>query len=81
MRLEDIHSIEKQIDEMLPRLFDGDEERLLHQIHALKEFGNDRISKALLSFIDAPSAPVRESVIRYQTAFGYYVSEQIKPYL
>lgn len=81
LRLEDIFSIEKQIDEMLPRLFDGDEERLLHQIHSLKEFGNDRISKALLSFLDSPSAPVRESVIRYQTAFGYDVSEQILPYL
>jgi len=81
LRLEDIRSIERQIDEMLPKLFDGDEERMLHQIHALKEFGNDRISKAMLSFIDSPSAPVRESVIRYQTAFGYDVPKSIVPLL
>lgn len=81
LRLEDILKIENQIDESLPRLFDGDEERLLHQIHSLREFGNHRISKALLSLIDSPSAPVREAIIRYQTAFGYDVSNHVLPYL
>ncbi len=81
LRLEDIRSLEQQIDEMLPNLFDGDEERLLHLIHALKEFGNDRISKALLSFINSDSAPVRESVIRYQTTYGYDVTNSIFPLL
>lgn len=81
LRLEDIKSIESQIDEMLPKLFDGDEERTLHQIHALREFGNDRISKALVSLINTPSAPIRESVIRYQTSFGYNVASNILPLL
>lgn len=81
LRLEDIRNIEHQIDEALPRLFDGDEERLLHQIHSMREFGCDRVSKALLSLIDSPSAPVRESIVRYQTAFGYDVSEKVLPLL
>lgn len=81
LRLDDIKKIEDQIDEALPRLFDGDEERLLHQIHALREFGNDRISKALLALIDSHSAPVRESVIRYQTNYGYNAAEKIAPLL
>ncbi len=81
LRLEDIKKIEDQIDEALPRLFDGDEERLLHQIHALREFGNDRISKALLSLIDSQSGPVRESVIRYQTNYGYDAADKVLPLL
>lgn len=81
LRLDDIQRIEDQIDEALPRLFDGDEERLLHQIHALREFGSDRISKALLAFIDSSSAPVRESVIRYQAAYGYDAGEKMAPLL
>lgn len=77
LRLEDIHALEKQIDEMLPKLFDGDEEHLLYQIHTLQEFGDERISKALLSLIQSSSAPVRESIIRYQTRFGFPVSGKI----
>lgn len=81
LRLEDIRSLEKEIDKILPKLFDGDEERLLHKIHALREFGDDKISKALLSLINAPSAPVREGIIRYQTTFGYDVASHILPLL
>jgi len=81
LRLEDIRSIESQIEDMLPRLFDGDEERTLHQIHSLREFGNARISKALLSLLNTTSAPIRESIIRYQTSYGYDVSEHILPSL
>jgi tetratricopeptide (TPR) repeat protein len=81
LRTEDIESLEKQIDEMLPKIFEGDEERMLHQIHALSEFGNDKISRALLSLIHSPSAPLREVIIRYQAKFGYDVSEKILPFL
>ncbi|MBI1387433.1 MAG: tetratricopeptide repeat protein [bacterium] len=79
LRLDDIKRLEEQIDEALPKLFDGDEERLLHQIHALREFGSDKISKALISMLDSPSAPVRENIIRYQTAFGYDAGPKILP--
>ena len=81
LRLEDIRSLEKQINEILPKLFDGDEERMLHQIHALREFGANRVSRALLSFINHPSAPIRENVIKYQSQYGYDVSESILPLL
>ncbi len=81
LRLEDIRSLEKKIDDILPNLYDLEEERLLHQIHILREFGNDRVSKALLSFVKLPSAPVRESVVRYQTAYGYNVAQKLLPLL
>ncbi len=77
LRLEDIRALEKQIDEMLPKLFDGDEDRLLYQIHTLREFGDERISKALLSLLPSSSAPIRESIIRYQTRFGFPIPDKI----
>lgn len=77
LRLEDIRSLEKHIEEMLPKIFEGDEEKMLHQIHALREFGSERISKALLSLIESPSALVRECVIRYQTEYGFNASNEI----
>ena len=81
LRIDDIQSIEKQIDEMLPRIFEGDEERTLHQIHALGEFGNDKISRALLSLLSSHSAPLREAIIRYQTKYGYEIPDFIRPLL
>jgi len=81
LRLEDIRALEKQIDEMLPKIFEGDEERMLHQIHSLSEFGNEKISRALLSLIRSPSAPLREAIVRYQTRYGYETPEQILPLL
>lgn len=81
LRMEDIKKIENQIEDALPNLFEEDEERLLHSIHSLREFGNNRISKALLAILDSPSAPVREAVIRYQSSFGYDVAKKILPCL
>ncbi len=81
LRLEDIRSLESKINDIIPTLYNLEEERLLHQIHSLFEFGNDRISKALISFINYDSAPVRECVIRYQTTFGYHTSSKILPFL
>lgn len=81
MRLEDIRALEEKIDELLPKLYDADEEMVLHHIHTLREFGNDRISKAFLTLILSPSAPVRESVVLYQTQYGYDVTDAIKPLL
>ncbi len=81
LRLDDIKSLEDRIDELLPQLYDNDEEAVLRNIHALREFGNDRISKAFLSLIHSDSAPVREAVVLYQTAYGYDVADHIKPLL
>ena len=81
LRLEEIRAFEQQIDDTLPKLFEGDEERTLHQIHSLREYGNDRISRALMTLIHTPSAPIRESIIRYQTTFGFDVAEELLPLL
>lgn len=81
LRLEDIRGLEKQIDDMLPALFEGDEERMLHQIHALGEFGSEKISRALISLIHSPSAPLREGILRYQGKYGFDVSQQVVPLL
>lgn len=81
LRLDDIKTLEDRIDEVLPLLYDDDEELVLRNIHALREFGNDRISKAFLSLAHSTSAPIREAVILYQTEYGYDVAEQIKPML
>lgn len=81
LRLEDIRKLEEKIDALLPKLYDGDEENILHQIHALREFGNDRISKAFLSMIDSPSAPIREAVVQYQTAYGYEAEDSVRALL
>jgi tetratricopeptide (TPR) repeat protein len=77
LRIEDIRSLENKINDILPNLFNLEEELLLHQIHVLQEFGNDRVSKALLSFATMDSAPVRESVIHYQTTYGYNVADKL----
>jgi len=81
LRLEDIRALEKQIDEMLPKIFEGDEEEMLHRIHSLREFGDERISKALLSLLESSSPLIRECVIRYQMAYGYIVPNEILPVL
>lgn len=81
LRLDDIKQLEDRIDEVLPLLYDDDEETVLRNIHNLREFGNDRISKAFLSLAHANSAPIREAVVLYQTEYGYDVAEQIKPML
>jgi tetratricopeptide (TPR) repeat protein len=81
LRLEDIRSLEKEIEEMLPGLFEGDEEKLLYRIHALSEVGDERVSKALLAMIRSCSALVREGVVRYQTRYGYNNPNDLMPLL
>lgn len=81
LRLEDIRNLEQEIDEMLPGLFEGDEEKLLYQIHALQMIGDERVSKGMLSLIGNPSAMVRECIIRYQTKYGYDASDSLLPLL
>lgn len=81
LRLEDIRNLEQEIDEMLPGLFEGDEEKLLYQIHSLLFVGDERVSKAMLSLVGNASAMVRESVIRYQTKYGYNAAAYLLPLL
>ena len=81
LRLEDIRNLEKEIDEMLPGIFEGDEEKLLYQIHALSEIGDERVSKAMLSLIDHSSPLVRENIIQYQIKYGFDVTERLLPLL
>ncbi len=77
LRLEDITQLEDRIDELLPQLFQGDEERILHHISHLKNFGSEKISRAMISLITSPSPLIREAVIHYQTSFGYELPAQV----
>ncbi|MGC9328527.1 MAG: hypothetical protein ACP5I1_12900, partial [Candidatus Hinthialibacter sp.] len=81
LRLEDIRNLEKEINDMLPGLFEGDEEQLLYHIHSLHAVGNHRVSKAIISLLDNSSPLVRESIIKYHTKYGYDVSENLLPLL
>ncbi|MBN2327712.1 MAG: tetratricopeptide repeat protein [Candidatus Omnitrophica bacterium] len=81
LRLEDIRKLEKEINDMLPGLFEGDEDQLLYQIHSLQAVGNLRVSKAMLSLIENPSPLVRENILKYHTKYGYDASDSLLPLL
>ena len=81
LRLEDITQLEERIDEALPQLFQGDEERVLNHIAHLKNFGSTKISRAMLSLLPSRSPLVREAVVQYQTSFGYDVTDHLEPFL
>ncbi|HOE10454.1 MAG TPA: tetratricopeptide repeat protein [bacterium] len=81
MRLEDIRSLEQKIYETLPNLFEGDEERVLHNCSTLRNFGSDKISRAMISLLDSSSPLIREAVLDYHTAYGFDIVEQAAPFL
>ena len=67
----EIVEIEERIDQILPRLFSGDEERILQNIHLLYQFGSEKVARALASIHDAKSPLIRESVVEYHRKYGY----------
>lgn len=68
---QEIVDIEQRVDRILPRLFSGDEERILQNIHLLFQFGSEKVARALASIQDARSALVREAVVEYHRRYGY----------
>lgn len=68
---QEIVEIEQRVDQILPRLFSGDEERILQNIHLLFQFGSEKVARALASIQDAHSALVREAVVEYHRKYGY----------
>ncbi len=68
---QEIVEVEQRVDRILPRLFSGDEERILQNIHLLFQFGSEKVARALASIQDARSALVREAVIEYHRKYGY----------
>jgi len=68
---QEIVEIEQRVDRILPRLFSGDEERILQNIHLLSQFGSEKVARALASIQDARSALVREAVVEYHRKYGY----------
>jgi len=68
---QEIVEIEQRVDKILPRLFSGDEERILQNIHLLFQFGSEKVARALASIQDAHSALVREAVVEYHRKYGY----------
>jgi tetratricopeptide (TPR) repeat protein len=77
----EIAEIESRIDEVLPQVFCGDEEIVLQNIHLLHQFGSQKVSKALLSILDAQSPLIREAVIEYSRKYGFPVYHQVLPLL
>jgi len=75
----EICEIEERIDQILPQVFCGDEEVVLQNIHLLQQFGSVKVSKALLSILDAESPLIREAVIEYNRVFGFPVYHQVLP--
>lgn len=68
---QEIVDIEHRVDQILPRLFSGDEERILQNIHLLFQFGSERVARALASIQEAHSPLIREAVVEYHRKYGY----------
>jgi tetratricopeptide (TPR) repeat protein len=68
---QEIVEIEQKVDSILPRLFSGDEERILQNIHLLFQFGSEKVGRALASIQDATSPLIREAVVEYHLKYGY----------
>ncbi len=81
LRLEDIRNLERKIGEILPNLFEGDEERVLHHCNALRHFGSDKLSRALMAFLVSSSPLIREAVLDYNTTYGYDIADRAMPLL
>jgi tetratricopeptide (TPR) repeat protein len=75
----EICEIEEKIDRILPQVFCGDEEVVLQNIHLLQQFGSPKVSRALLSILDAASPLIREAVIEYNRVYGFPVHHQVLP--
>jgi len=77
----EIVEIEERIDQILPRLFSGDEERILQNIHLLYQFGSEKVARALASIQNAQSPLVRESILEYHRRYGYPFGGQLNALL
>jgi hypothetical protein len=58
-------------------LFSSDEEKLLHHLHQVSQFGTDKIYRVMLSLLETPSPLVKEAVLNYCRRFGYPVTRAI----
>ena len=74
---QEIVDIEQRVDQILPRLFSGDEERILQNIHLLYQFGSEKVGRALASIQDAHSPLIREAVVEYHRRYGYPFSGEL----
>ncbi len=81
LRLEDIRNLERKISDILPNLFEGDEERVLHHCNSLRHFGSDKLCRALMSFLVSSSPLIREAVLDYNSTYGYDIVDQASPLL
>jgi tetratricopeptide (TPR) repeat protein len=79
--MNEIRDMQQRIDSILPRVFCGDEEVVLQNIHLLNQLGSAKVSRALLSISDAKSPLIREAVIEYNRRYGFPVWREILPFL
>ena len=79
--MNEIRDIQKRIDDILPRVFCGDEEVVLQNIHLLNQFGSAKVSRALISISGAKSPLIREAVIEYNRRYGFPVWREVLPFM
>ena len=66
---------EKYIDEILPTIFDGDEEQVLQSINRLLDISHKKIFRAMASLWRFDSYLVRELIVEYHQRFGFIAED------
>ncbi len=76
-RIEEVQSLIAKVESRISKLFVSDEEKVLHHLHYLSQYGTDRIYRVLITLLEIPSPLVREAVLSYCRKFGYEVGHGI----
>lgn len=74
-RTEELNVQIQKAESRLAKLFSSDEEKLLHHLHFISQYGTDRIYRVILSLKEIPSPLVREAILSYCRKFGYPVED------
>ncbi len=75
-RIEEVQSLITKVESHISKLFVSDEEKVLHHLHFLSQYGTDRIHRVLMTLLEIPSSLIREAVISYCRKFGYEASQE-----
>jgi len=76
-RIEEAQSLIAKVESRISKLFVSDEEKVLHHLHYLSQYGTDRIYRVLITLLEIPSPLVREAVLSYCRKFGYEVGHEV----
>jgi tetratricopeptide (TPR) repeat protein len=75
-RIEEIQAVVSKVEARLPKVFTSDEEKLLHHLHFVSQYGTDRIYRVLGSLMELPSALAKEAVVSYCRKYGYPLDQE-----